>query len=823
MIELRNVSKIYKSKKSTSTTALDKINLKIGNKGMLFIVGKSGSGKSTLLNLLGGLDSVTTGEILVNNKNISKFNKKQYDSYRNTYIGFIFQEFNVLEEYNVYENIEIALKLQNKKSDKIKIDNLLNKLGIENLGKRKINELSGGQKQRVAIARALIKNPKIILADEPTGNLDRASSEQIFNILKEISKDQLVIVVSHDMESAIKYADRIVRVEDGKIISDSNQNVILEEEKFELKKSKLPFFYALKMALTSFKVKPFRLFMTILLTTISLIFMGFTVNGSLFDENQLIIKTMKDNNSYNYNINKLKLGKMGEYGAIDLDDNDITYLKNITNSKLNYSYTLYNKGEQLLFEFGENKNNNGYYDNYLNDLSYVELEDNRLLGKIIGQAPVKNNEIVVHKYFADYIIKFGIKKSDNKFYYPKNYQEIVDSKTSLKLGRNNVIITGIIDDDDSLFKKAKEKNSFENEKLENYFSSTYSNNGNTIYVKGFIKNAILEIDKNAILNKMHLEDYKNNYVNNFASLNKKTKIITNNGIKYITSLNKEETVISIDSIRELDEKFDTKFNEYLKNNNGEYSIQLEKFCIKYLKDKFNNNFNLIIYDGNVNRTRVKALGITLDSNNYVSNDYIKEYVPVTKKLDLIKIYDDNINNLKNTFSKLKFMGSIDEKTEPGIYYTYNIPMDYNMDISNAIGTYKALTIYILIVSLIFVIFTLLLFSNFISLSISYCKKEIGILRALGATRKDIIKIFGYESLIIGIISWILSSIGLYYICNLINNSMYKNLYFNLDRIVIHPFIIPIMFIYTIMIAILITSASIGKIVKVKPIDAILNK
>lgn len=121
MIEFKNVSKIYKTKKGVETNALNNINLKIGNKGMVFIVGKSGSGKSTMLNLLGGLDNITSGELLINNKNISKFKNKEYDSYRNTYIGFVFQEFNILEEYNVYENIELALRLQNKNHQKKKL------------------------------------------------------------------------------------------------------------------------------------------------------------------------------------------------------------------------------------------------------------------------------------------------------------------------------------------------------------------------------------------------------------------------------------------------------------------------------------------------------------------------------------------------------------------------------------------------------------------------------------------------------------------------------------------------------------------------------
>ena len=141
MIELKNVTKIYKSKKGNSTKALNNVNLKFENKGMVFIVGKSGSGKSTLLNLLGGLDSATSGEILVNNQNINEFSASNYDEYRNTYIGFIFQEFNVLEQYNVYENIELSLKLQGKSPSKLEIEDILKKLGLENLENRRINEL----------------------------------------------------------------------------------------------------------------------------------------------------------------------------------------------------------------------------------------------------------------------------------------------------------------------------------------------------------------------------------------------------------------------------------------------------------------------------------------------------------------------------------------------------------------------------------------------------------------------------------------------------------------------------------------------------------
>ena len=162
MLELRNVSKIYRSKKGPDTIALKNVHLQFASKGMIFILGKSGCGKSTLLNILGGLDIPSSGEIFFYQKNVTKFSNQEYDEYRNSAIGFVFQDFNLLEEYNVFENVSLALELQGKK-DSNRVYSLLKKLSIDDLALRKINELSGGQKQRVAIARALVKEPEIIL------------------------------------------------------------------------------------------------------------------------------------------------------------------------------------------------------------------------------------------------------------------------------------------------------------------------------------------------------------------------------------------------------------------------------------------------------------------------------------------------------------------------------------------------------------------------------------------------------------------------------------------------------------------------------------
>ncbi len=226
MIEVKNLFKKYTVKNGIEVKALDDVSLKIDKVGMVFLLGKSGAGKSTLLNVLGGLDRVDSGEIIINGKSSKNFSQSDFDSYRNTYLGFIFQEYNILNEFSIAENIALAIELQGRKPTNEEIDNILNQVDLAGLAKRKPNELSGGQKQRVAIARALIKNPQIIMADEPTGALDSKTGKQIFDTLKALSHDKLVLIVSHDREFAEQYADRIIELKDGKVISDVEKTII---------------------------------------------------------------------------------------------------------------------------------------------------------------------------------------------------------------------------------------------------------------------------------------------------------------------------------------------------------------------------------------------------------------------------------------------------------------------------------------------------------------------------------------------------------------------------------------------------------------------
>lgn len=225
MIKILNVYKTYET--DIAVEALKNINLEINEKGLVAIIGRSGSGKSTLLNILGALDNVSSGKILYDDVDISELNEKELLEFRNKKIGYIFQAFYLEPSLSVMTNISLPLIINgvNKKEREIIAKKYLKELGLEGKDNQKASELSGGEKQRVCICRALINNPDIILADEPTGNLDYENGQNVMKILKEISLNKVVILVTHNLEDAKKYADRIITIFDGTIIEDiKNEN-----------------------------------------------------------------------------------------------------------------------------------------------------------------------------------------------------------------------------------------------------------------------------------------------------------------------------------------------------------------------------------------------------------------------------------------------------------------------------------------------------------------------------------------------------------------------------------------------------------------------
>ena len=249
MLELKNIIKIYEIGKKGDINyqqvhALKGVNISFGDNEFVSILGPSGCGKTTLLNIVGGLDKYTDGDLIINGVSTKQYKDSDWDNYRNHKIGFVFQSYNLIPHQTVLENVELALTLSgvNKKDRKNKAIDALSKVGLKDKINAKPSQLSGGQMQRVAIARAIVNNPDIILADEPTGALDTQTSVQIMDLLKEISKEKLIIMVTHNPELAKQYSTRIIKLLDGNIIDDSSPfiaaNIVKNEEKKEVKKEK---------------------------------------------------------------------------------------------------------------------------------------------------------------------------------------------------------------------------------------------------------------------------------------------------------------------------------------------------------------------------------------------------------------------------------------------------------------------------------------------------------------------------------------------------------------------------------------------------------
>lgn len=273
MIELKNLTKTYTSRRGVQTHALSDFSLTLPDTGLVFILGKSGSGKSTLLNILGGLDKADSGEVLINGKNIEGYDQKELDFYRNAHVGFVFQDFNIIDTFSIYENVGLALQLQGQEANKERIDKMLDFVDLSGYGKRKGNEVSGGQKQRIAVARALIKDPTIILADEPTGNLDLKTSDQIMHLLKKVSEENLVVVVSHDPEEAEEFGDRIIHIKDGHIIKDiGNTSDKQTSREYPTIHPKLSFIASVKYGVHALSKKKGQLLITNFVVSLSLLF-----------------------------------------------------------------------------------------------------------------------------------------------------------------------------------------------------------------------------------------------------------------------------------------------------------------------------------------------------------------------------------------------------------------------------------------------------------------------------------------------------------------------------------------------------------------------
>ena len=331
MIQMNCVNKTYHSKLSGDVMALKNISLTLPQEGMIFIVGKSGCGKSTLLNILGGLDAPTNGEFLFNGKQINLNDQKNADIYRKNSVGFIFQDFNLLVNETVFHNINIAAQLLCKSTDDVK--KVIEQVGLKEKLNSPVNELSGGQQQRVAIARALIKDADLILADEPTGNLDSETAEEIFMLLRQISKSKLVIIVSHDNDFAQRYGDRIISIKDGVILADNIKNQPIKNDSLNCLADKqtrsLPIKSLIGLGIKNIAYKKGRSILTTIMLFLSVLVLLFSQMLISTSSEKILGRSLPQNNITQIFLNQDKWISNGN------DNVPLTYNKN---AGTNFSY-----------------------------------------------------------------------------------------------------------------------------------------------------------------------------------------------------------------------------------------------------------------------------------------------------------------------------------------------------------------------------------------------------------------------------------------------------------------------------------------------------
>ena len=391
MLELKNVSKFY-YKKGIVSSGISKVTLKFDMGEFIAITGESGSGKSTLLNVISGLDTYEEGEMYVNGEETSHYNEEDYEEYRKKYIGNVFQSFNLVNSYTVYQNVELVLLIngETRKSVKHKVIDILKKVDLYKYRHTKVSKLSGGMKQRVAIARCLAKDAPIIIADEPTGNLDSKNAKSVLKLLYEISKYKLVIVVTHNFEQISEYATRRITMHDGSVIEDmklKDKNEVKEVNTSKFKKTKV--ISNLRLGIrNTFNIVPKFLLLTFVYLFVLISIVGVysaflelestnNTYNSFFNEtdaNKRVIVKKKDNSSFtNEEINKLK---------------SISNVEKVITNDYVYDYNM------SLID----------YENIFLDSNFMKLEEFK--GKLkYGRMPLNDNEIIVSGSKDNYYIE----------------------------------------------------------------------------------------------------------------------------------------------------------------------------------------------------------------------------------------------------------------------------------------------------------------------------------------------------------------------------------------------------------------------------------
>lgn len=779
MLELKKINKSYTTGEFTQQ-ALKNISLKFRKNEFVAILGPSGSGKTTMLNIIGGLDRYDSGDLIINDKSTKKFKNSDWDAYRNNCIGFVFQNYNLITHLSILENVELGMTLSgvNAKKRKKKALEVLNKVGLSEHAHKRPNQLSGGQMQRVAIARALVNDPDIILADEPTGALDSVTSVQIMELIKEIAKDKLVIMVTHNSELAYTYANRIVEFKDGEVIEDTNpiNDKEKNESKYTIKKTAMSFSTALKLSFNNIKTKKGRTILTAFASSIGIIGIALVLSLS---------------NGFDKQIDKFETETLSSLPiliskeAMSVTEDSILSLRNKNDENKFTSEEYIFPRDSILEQLTHNNEFSEEYLNYINNLnkdnvlglSYTRLLSMNVLGKVEGRTVVIPTSLSLSStsitsmqtYFEAMPAKLD---KDKDGVVEKNYDVL---KGRLPQSKEELVL--IVDNSNKVDKKlvsylgldaTQKKISFDDiigREFKLILNEDFYVSLGNIYTVNINFDALYDSDKAVTLKVVGIIRAKEE-----SKLYQQGAGIayTEDLVDFVLNENKNSGIVKLQEAVDYNvltgEKIDLTTKEG--RDTKQYILQViggdaTPFAISIYSRDFDAKNEIVEYLDKYNEGIVSNLETHAKSylnylvENIKDNDdtllrnvdnTIQEVSPILVNL----VYKDNLLNGNINFDGAEFVveDSKIKSSTGGVTYT-----DLSETLVSLSGSIMDAITYVLVgFSSISLVVSSIMIGIITYISVLERTKEIGILRALGARKKDITRVFNAETFIIGITS-----------------------------------------------------------------------
>ena len=799
MLRLNNIKKVYEVD-SFRQVALNDVTLNFRQNEFVSILGPSGSGKTTLLNIIGGLDKYTSGDLIINDVSTKKYNDRDWDTYRNHSVGFVFQSYNLIPHQSVLRNVELALTLSgvSKKERLKRAKDALIKVGLKDHINKKPNQLSGGQMQRVAIARALVNDPDILLADEPTGALDSKTSDQIIELLKEVSNDRLVIMVTHNKEIAEKYSTRIVELLDGKITSDSDPfdgEGKEKEVKGKHKKTSMSFGTALSLSLNNLMTKKGRTFLTAFAGSIGII--GIALILSLSNGIQKYIDRTEEETLSSYPLQIMKesvdMSTMlqtlsGNKKTKDYKDNKI-HSVNIMGDMFETMSKEVKRNDMK--KFSEYLENNKDIDNYTSDIQYgynvtlnlykndpdevLRVNPTKVLDTLgmgtSGMSSIYSTFLASNDVFYEMIDNQKLLEQQYNLVagsWPKNYNELV-----LTVGENNTVSDytlyslGLLSQEElkEQFNKmtSGEEVSFEehsydiddilNLEFKLVISPEYYTKENGIWInheddETYMKNLLANSETVKIVGIIKADEESVNTGQNYGMVGYTHALMEN----IVNKTNETEIVkaqvenkdINVFTGREFSASTSFNMEDLTPEQMMAFQNMSQEELAAYMKS-YSENMSAS-YEENA-----RKLGIASLDNPDMIFIYPKDF---DSKEEIVNIID-GYNKGKKESDKIKYTDVV------GIMMS---------SVSTIVNVISAVLIAFVAISLVV---SSIMIAIITYISVIERTKEIGILRAIGASKKDISRVFNAETLIEGLAAGVLG-IVVTLILNIPINIIIKN-------------------------------------------------